>query len=370
MEGPAVNVGGEAAPETVVVELAFKGSNEENEIETLDEFLTKVDGNEPASLDLSGWVFQAVDFSTLPAEQFLQFNFSRASLWGCVLPDGVNPNMLRAQGAVVLENPLDVPFKAFRGFMYRQEELAKDDAAIYQWYLQHGKELQPLFAMTTHDYSIKDALYDYLEGKTVVSIMGGHGMSRSSDIYCNVTKLAWRLAREGFLMVTGGGPGAMEAANMGAYLKNRPEEEVNEALAIIATGNGVVPPSKEFTNVQPALSVIERFGPTTYMPSIGIPTWRYGHEPSNVFATFHAKMFSNAVREDGIIAVSNGGIIFTPGSAGTRQEIFQDACYNHYSSEAECCPMVFYPAAFWKENGVFDLLKNTSVVRRTRTRTL
>jgi hypothetical protein len=47
--------------------------------------------------------------------------------------------------------------------MYRQEELAKDDAAIYQWYLQHGKELQPLFAMTTHDYSIKDALYDYLE---------------------------------------------------------------------------------------------------------------------------------------------------------------------------------------------------------------
>jgi hypothetical protein len=32
-------------------------------------------------------------------------------LWGCVLPDGVNPNMLRAQGAVVLENPLDVPFK-------------------------------------------------------------------------------------------------------------------------------------------------------------------------------------------------------------------------------------------------------------------
>jgi hypothetical protein len=28
-----------------------------------------------------------------------------------VLPDGVNPNMLRAQGAIVLENPLDVPFK-------------------------------------------------------------------------------------------------------------------------------------------------------------------------------------------------------------------------------------------------------------------
>lgn len=30
-------------------------------------------------------------------------------------------------------------------------------------YLNHRAELQPLFAMTTHDYSIKDALYDYLE---------------------------------------------------------------------------------------------------------------------------------------------------------------------------------------------------------------
>jgi hypothetical protein len=136
-----------------------------------------------------------------------------------------------------------------------------------------------------------------LQGKTVISIMGGHGMSRSSDIYCNVTKLAWRLAREGFLMVTGafsclvpasasvvldevlrlyvwwarhrsagGGPGAMEAANMGAYLKNRAEAEVDEALSIVGTGNDVVAPGKEFTNVQPALNVIERFGPTTYMP--------------------------------------------------------------------------------------------------------
>jgi hypothetical protein len=62
-----------------------------------------------------------------------RYNFCRAALWGCTLPDGVKPDILRSQGAVVLENPLDVPFKAFRAFMYRQEELAKDDATIYQW---------------------------------------------------------------------------------------------------------------------------------------------------------------------------------------------------------------------------------------------
>ncbi len=63
--------------------------------------------------------------------------------------------------------------------MYRQEELAKDDAAIYQWYLQHGKELQPLFAMTTHDYSIKDALYDYLEVSCPAAVAHTHSQLSS-----------------------------------------------------------------------------------------------------------------------------------------------------------------------------------------------
>jgi hypothetical protein len=60
----------------------------------------------------------------------------------------------------------------------------------------------------------------------------------------------------------------MEAANMGAYMKNRSEGELDEALSIIATGND---PVKEFTNIKPALDVIERFGPTTYMPRYYAP---------------------------------------------------------------------------------------------------
>lgn len=38
-------------------------------------------------------------------------------------------------------------------------------------------------------------------------------------------------------MVTGGGPGAMEAGNLGAYLAERSDEEVEEALRIISAGN-------------------------------------------------------------------------------------------------------------------------------------
>ena len=57
----------------------------------------------------------------------------------------------------------------------------------------------------------------------------------------------------------------------------------------------------------------------------GIPTYLYGHEPPNVFCAAQAKFFSNAVREDVLVLTCNSGIVFCPGSAGTRTEIAQFA---------------------------------------------
>ncbi len=66
--------------------------------------------------------------------------------------------------------------------MYTQEELGVHDSAIYQWYLKHGNHLQALFSMTTHDYSIKDALYDYLEVRYLLV----HCFKMSCDCDCGV----------------------------------------------------------------------------------------------------------------------------------------------------------------------------------------
>lgn len=82
--------------------------------------------------------------------------------------------------------------------------------------------------------------------------------------------------------------------------------------------------------------------------NIGIPTWFYGHEPSNVFATDIAKYFENSIREEGLLAVALGGVIFAEGNAGTVQEMFQDACQNYYATYEDVQSlMVLFGTDYW-----------------------
>ena len=98
--------------------------------------------------------------------------------------------------------------------------------------------------------------------------------------------------------------------------------------------------------------------PSSQYASLGIPTWLYGHEPATPFATHIAKYFENAIREDSILTIAKGGIIYSPGSAGTMQEIFQDAVQNHYLSFGYASPMIFLGTDYWtKEMPVYPLLQ-------------
>jgi len=222
---------------------------------------------------------------------------------------------------------------------------------------KHGSSALESLARALHDHGIHVALNEFFrdrDHRSCVGIMGGHALLRTDNMFRKVVLLCKRLTEEGFIMLSGGGPGAMEATHLGAWMAGRSAEEVDDALSILQ----IAPSFRDEGWLSTAFVVRNKYPQNKYV-SLGIPTWLYGHEPSTPFATHIAKFFENSIREDSILTLAFGGIVYTPGSAGTLQEIFQDAVQNHYLSFGFASPMIFMGRHFWtKEMPIYSLLKS------------
>lgn len=233
------------------------------------------------------------------------------------------------------------------------------DGKVYQYYLFTGMQAPSVYeslARSLHDHGIHAALREFMDEhdpRRWVGVMGGHALPRTDAMYLDIVRLSKRLTEEGFIMLSGGGPGAMEATHLGAWMAGRSATELDDALAILT-------PTPSFNDegwLSSSFSVLRKYPQQRYI-SLGIPTWMYGHEPSTPFATHIAKFFDNSVREDNILTLAYGGLVYTPGSAGTMQEIFQEAVQNHYLSFGFASPMIFLGKHFWThEMPVYPLLE-------------
>ncbi len=282
---------------------------------------------------------------------------------GCQL-EGSALEYLNDQGACVFPVIDGLPFRSFRGDLYDVAELyagyEPGDHQSYEItpdarsYRQHKSTVASLHVVGTlaeriHDHAVDNALHQHLARvgpESVVAIMGGHGLARTDDAYIQVAQLGRALTADGFYVATGGGPGAMEAANLGAWMAPHPPEALDQALSVLA-GASAFEPVGEWLDT--AFEVRARWPQAEpgLGSSLGVPTWHYGHEPPNVFATEIAKYFANSIREDGLLAIALAGVVFAPGSAGTIQEVFQDAAQNHYESFGKVSPMVFLDIEYW-----------------------
>lgn len=271
---------------------------------------------------------------------------------GCLLPpDGAGK--LADAGAIVMPRLPGLPYDPYRTRLYDWRELHENDydLKVYNHFVAQGAH-QPgmleALAQRLHDHSIEDALGDLLAiEKRIVGIMGGHSVPRTHPDYALTAETARQLCAAGYYVATGGGPGLMEAGNLGAYFGRRSAQELEHALNILRAGKEHLPP---------ALEVLKQF--PVGCESLAIPTWFYGHEPSNVFGTYVAKYFSNSLREDGLLAICLHGIVYARGSAGTTQEIFQDAAQNHYGSFGWYSPMVFLSTQRYQtETSIYSTLR-------------
>lgn len=319
---------------------------------------------------LTKYVFQDMDFR-LVASDAVDCRYSDCIFLGGDGIDELRQNM--DEECIILPSFRDIPYNTFSGHLYNAYSLYSGyrlgdpssyedtyDSKVYQHYLSTGKQarcVKETLARMLHDRDMNDAMQDFLNGydeRKVVGIMGGHGLLRTEDSYRRVVVVSKRLTEAGYLMISGGGPGAMEATHLGAWLAGHPDDDVVKAISVLSEA----PSFKDRLWLETAFRVMEKFDSKGFA-SLGIPTWLYGHEPATPFATHIAKYFENSIREDNIVTIAKGGIVYSPGSAGTMQEIFQDAVQNHYLSFGYSSPMIFLGKDFWtKEMPVYTLMEH------------
>lgn len=318
--------------------------------------------------DLRGAVLVGLDLTAPEDDKLLRTALDGALMLGCTLTPG---SMARAEAAGVLLFPdiPDLPYRPYRSTLYTPDELFAGfdpnrpesyadtvDARVYRHVRVEGEYPGPVAALSRrlHDHGIAEALHTALAtaGKPV-AVMGGHELTRDSVGYRSAARLGRALGRSpvGFTVLTGGGPGAMEAVPLGVRLSEQDDPALDAALRELSTAPSFAsqPSTVDYTAIGRWLAAAGRIElPRQPRPrTIGIPTWFYGHEPPNRFVSWHAKYFANSVREDGLLTVATGGVVYTPGSAGTVQEVFQDYTHNHYGSLGPPAPMVFLDKEFW-----------------------
>ncbi|HKX66943.1 MAG TPA: Rossmann fold nucleotide-binding protein [Intrasporangium sp.] len=350
------------------------------EIESLD----ALDDHLADGGSLHGLRLQNLDLTDYAAA--LAGHSAHGDLRGLVVLGGVVPpdvaEVLHRGGAVVFPQVVGAPVDPWRGLYYPEDlyaglehgYAATPDARAYAWSIDAriSTDAYATLIRAIHDDTVTDDLDEFVEGRSVVGVMGGHALLRGTLEYAEAAELGRRLAAAGHVVLTGGGPGAMEAANLGAFA---PQGEALEgALARLAAVPSFRPEITPWAQL--AMEVRhDLVGDEPVMPpdtlgpsasSLGIPTWFYGHEPPNVFCDAVAKYFSNAIREDGILARSNAGVVVLSGAAGTVQEIFQAVTPLYYAHEDEPLPpLVLVGRTHWTETvPVWPALRKLAAGRR------
>ena len=331
------------------------------EIETIAEFDDHLESDAP----LRGLRLQDLDLTGYADRLAARGDLTGLVVLGGEVPLPVAEVLLRG-GAILLPGVAEAPVDPWRGLYFPSDlyagleggYAATPDARAFAWFVDARLRTDAYCTLVRaiHDDSVTDELDEFVQGRSVVGIMGGHALQRGSSSYAGAASLGHTLAEEGHLVATGGGPGAMEAANLGALCRS--VDAVEEALARIASVPSFRPDVTAWAVVALAARQVvvgdepaapsETLGPTAR--SLGIPTWFYGHEPPNVFCDVIAKYFSNAIREEGLLVRANAGIVVLDGAAGTVQEIFQAVTPLYYAvDDAPLPPLVLVGREHWTQ---------------------
>ena len=146
-----------------------------------------------------------------------------------------------------------------------------------------------------------------------ISIFGSARFKPSNPYYLKTIEIARLLAENDFIVITGGGPGVMEAANKGAHLKNKPTVGLNIEL-----------PQEQTPNPYQTISL----------------NFRYFFVRKVMFVKY------------------SQGFVVMPGGFGTLDEMFE-AVTLIQTKKIGAFPIVLVGKDYW--HGLFEWIKNVLI---------
>ncbi|MEO1335707.1 MAG: hypothetical protein AAFV29_08680, partial [Myxococcota bacterium] len=321
--------------------------------------LEAFDAHIRAGYDLAQVVLQRLDLTGRTAA-LLSCSVSGAIFLGCRLAPEALKTLHQADALVFPALP-DLPFRTYRTELYTPQELhsgcdfaAADpyastlDARIFDHWRQSGRAADASILETLcrrlHDHAITGAVRRLLADRRVFAVVGGADLRRDSPDFHRIAQLVWALTDRGLFCVSPGGPGASEAAHLGAYMAQRPSSELHAAIEQLTTA----PRHDDPAWLSTALQVRQDYPLTVPEAgaSLGVPSWLHSYDRANAFATHIAKYFASSVREDGLGSVAHAGIVFAPGGAETTQAIFQHVDAHLHRADGGR-PTIFLGEAHW-----------------------
>ncbi len=152
-----------------------------------------------------------------------------------------------------------------------------------------------------------------------VTIYGSSRVEENSSIYQKTREIAYKLALKGFSIISGGGPGVMEAANRGCR-----EAKEQHNLNVSSVGLNIKLPKEQ---------IINRFADVTL-------EFRYFF-----------------VRKVMLVRYASAYIMM-PGGFGTLDELFETVELIQ-TNKTKPFPVILYGSNYW--NGLIDWIKNSTL---------
>lgn len=221
--------------------------------------------------------------------------------------------------------------------------------ALYQCSLKKEKSSVFLEQRMLSDLDTNKALkhhFSEVPKEQVIGVMGAASLPRGTKVYRETALMGKHLRENNYVIITGGGTGAMEASHLGVWFAGRTDNELKQAIDELQNA----PLASDPNYMKLASEIKHKYPRILPGHDIGFSTFVFLDNPPNAFSHFSVVYFNDALREQALLRASTGAVIFVAGGAGTNFELHFALAQNAYQPVSSTDrPLILLGKAHWEK---------------------